>query len=96
MTRRARHVAGLAMWAVDRPSYRLKLGALVVPFDMLTDDALADLRARLARDLRRERRRIEANRPFYVADAIRAGHHLPPETARFAAAILGAGTIVAA
>ena len=82
MNRRARHVAGLAMWAADRPSYRLKLGALVVPFDMLTDDALTDLRTRLARDLRQERRRVEANRPFYVADAIRAGHLLPPETMR--------------
>ena len=96
MSRRARHVAGLAMWAADRPSYRLKLGALVVPFDILTDDALTDLRTRLARDLRQERRRVEANRPFYVADAIRAGHLLPPETARFAAAILGTGTSIAA
>ena len=82
--------------AADRPSYRLKLGTFVVPFDMLTDDALADLRTQLARDLRRERRRVEANRPFYVADAIRAGHRLPPETARFAAVILGAGTSFAA
>ena len=96
MNRRARHVTGLAMWAADRPSYRLKLGSLVVPFDMLTDDALTDLRTRLARDLRQERRRIEAHRPFYVADAIRAGHRLPPETMAFAAAILGAGTIHAA
>ncbi len=96
MSRRARHVAGLAMWAADRPSYRLKLGSLVVPFDMLTDDALTDLRTRLARDLRQERRRVEANRPFYVADAIRAGHRLPPETMAFAAALLGAGTIHAA
>ncbi|RYB01426.1 hypothetical protein [Lichenibacterium ramalinae] len=86
MTRRARHIAGLAMWAADRPSYRLKLGSLVVPFDLLTDDALADLRTRLARDLRQERRRIEANRPFYVAAALAAGHRLPPETARLAAA----------
>ena len=96
MNRRARHVAGLAMWAADRPSYRLKVGALVVPFDMLTDDALADLRTRLARDLQQERRRVEANRPFYVADAIRAGHILPPETMAFAAALLGAGTSYAA
>jgi hypothetical protein len=57
---------------------------------------LADLRARIARDLRQERRRIEANRPFYVADALRAGHHLPPETARLAAGLFGAGTIYAA
>ena len=96
MTRRARHVAGLAMWAADRPSYRLKLGSLVISFDVLTDDALADLRTRLARDLRQERRRIEANRPFYVADAIRAGHHLPASTARLAAGLFGAGTTHAA
>lgn len=96
MTRRARHVAGLATWAADRPSYRLKLGSLVIPFDVLTDDALADLRTRIARDLRQERRRIEANRPLYVADAIRAGHRLPPETARLAAGLFGAGTTRAA
>lgn len=56
MTRRARHLAGLAPWADARPCYRLKLGPAALPFDVLTDDALGDLRTRIARDIRRERR----------------------------------------
>ena len=55
MSRRARHLAGLAPWASARPQYRLRLGAAVLPFDVLTDAALADLRARIAGDVRRER-----------------------------------------
>ncbi len=57
MTCRARHVAGLAPWASARPVYRLRLGAAILPFDVLTDAALAALRSRIADDIRRERRR---------------------------------------
>ena len=57
MTRRARHLAGLAPWADARPCYRLRLGAAVLPFDVLSDAALGDLRSRIARDVRRERAR---------------------------------------
>ncbi len=52
---RARHIAGLEPWASARACYYLKLGGAVLPFDVLTDDALFDLRTRIARDVRRER-----------------------------------------
>lgn len=55
MTARARRIAGLAPWASARPQYRLKLGSSPIPFDCLTDEALADLRDRIATDVRRER-----------------------------------------
>ncbi len=55
MNSRARRIAGLAPWASACPCYCLKLGGAVLPFDVLTDDALADLRTRIARDVRRER-----------------------------------------
>ena len=57
MTRRARLIAGLVPWADARPQYRLKLGPAVLPFDVLTDEALADLRTRIASDVRSERQR---------------------------------------
>ncbi len=57
MTARDRHLAGLAPWASARPQYRLKLGATPIPFDALTDEALADIRTRIARDVRGERAR---------------------------------------
>ena len=57
MTRRARLIAGLAPWADARPQYRLRLGPAVLHFEVLTDEALADLRTRIARDIRSERRR---------------------------------------
>ncbi len=53
---RARLVAGLEPWASARPQYRLRLGPAVLPFDCLTDEALSDLRSRIAGDVRRERR----------------------------------------
>ena len=53
---RARLVAGLAPWAECRPQYRLRLGSAVLTFDALSDEALADLRTRIARDVRAERR----------------------------------------
>ena len=57
MTRRTRHIAGLKLWASSRPQDRLKLGPARLPFDVLTDDALSDLRDCIARDVRRERAR---------------------------------------
>ena len=57
MTRRARLLAGLAPWASARPQYRLKLGATPIPFDALTDEALSELRDRIASDVRGERDR---------------------------------------
>ena len=57
MNRRARHIAGLGPWADARPHYRLRLGLTVLPFDALTDEVLAELRSRIARDIRSERQR---------------------------------------
>jgi len=57
IARRARFVAGLTPWAECRPQYRLRLGSAVLTFDVLTDEALADLRARIAQDVRAERQR---------------------------------------
>ncbi|WP_237482686.1 hypothetical protein [Lichenibacterium dinghuense] len=57
MTRRARHIAQLAPWASARPCYALRLGGALLPFSVLTDDALADLRDRIAGDVRGERAR---------------------------------------
>ena len=62
MTRRARLIAGLAPWADARPQYRLRLGPAVLPFEALTDDALADLRTRIAHDVMAERRRHPSRR----------------------------------
>ena len=57
MTGRARLIAGLGPWAEARPQYRLRLGPAVLPFDVLTDEALTELRSRIARDVRSERQR---------------------------------------
>ena len=57
MDARIRRIAGLAPWASARPQYRLRIGPVPIPFDALTDEALVDLRARIARDVRSERRR---------------------------------------
>ncbi len=62
MTRRARLIAGLSPWADARPQYRLRLGPAALPFEALTDDALAELRSRIARDVRSERQRHPSRR----------------------------------
>ena len=62
MTRRTRHIAGLVPWADARPQYRLRLGPAVLPFEVLTDEALAELRTRIARDIRSERQRHPSRR----------------------------------
>lgn len=55
--RRARLIAGLEPWASARPQYRLRLGPAALPFSWLSDEALSDLRSRIASDVRRERAR---------------------------------------
>ena len=55
-----RLVAGLEPWASARPQYRLKLGSSPIPFDVLSDEALRELRGRIAHDVRRERHRRAA------------------------------------
>ena len=62
MNPRSRLISGLKAWASARPQYRLKIGPAPIPFDVLTDEALVDLRARIARDIRSERRRQEERR----------------------------------
>ena len=62
MTRRARLIAGLGPWAEARPQYKLRLGPAVLSFEALTDEALADLRTRIARAVRSERRRHPSRR----------------------------------
>ena len=57
---RARLVADLEPWASARPQYRLKLGSSPIPFDVLSDEALRELRGRIALDVRRERHRRAA------------------------------------
>ena len=62
MTRRVRLIAGLAPWADARPQYRLRLGPAVLSFEALTDEALAELRSRIARDVRSQRQRHSSRR----------------------------------
>ena len=95
MTRRARLLRFLAPWTARDGGYEVRVGSARFSAEVLSDDALQDLASRVVADFWSSRRRHRLNRPHYVADAIRAGHHLPRETAAFAAAILGAGTIQA-
>ena len=62
MNRRGRLIAGLELWASARPTYRLKLGTAPISFDILSDEALAELRTRIARDVRSERQRHPSRR----------------------------------
>ena len=96
MSRRARLLRFLAPWTARDGGYEIRVGSTRLSAEVLSDDALEDLAARVVDDFWSHRRRVRLNRPAFVADAIRAGHLLPPETARFAAAILGAGTSFAA
>ena len=57
---RVRLVAGLEPWASARPQYRLKPGSSPIPFDVLSDEALRELRGRIAHDIRRDRHRRAA------------------------------------
>ena len=96
MNRRARVLRFLAPWTARDGGYEVRVGSARLSPEILTDDALEDLAARVVVDFWSHRRRVRLNRPAFVADAIRAGHRLPPETLAFAAAILGAGTSFAA
>ena len=96
MSRRTRLLRFLAPWTARDGGYEIRVGSARLSAEVLSDDALEDLASRVVADFWTHRRRVRLNRPAYAADAIRAGHLLPPETARFAAAILGARTTHAA
>ena len=96
MNRRARLLRFLAPWTARDGGYEIRVGSTHLSAEVLSDDALEDLAARVVADFWSHRRRVHLNRPAFVADAIRAGHRLPPETMAFAAAILGAGTTISA
>ena len=96
MNRRARLLRFLAPWTARDGGYEIRVGSARLLAEVLSDDGLEDLAARVVADFWAHRRRVRLNRPAFVADAIRAGYRLPPETAAFAAALLGAGTTIAA
>lgn len=64
---RTRHIAGIAAWASARPRYQLRIGDSSIPFDALTDEAIAELRSRIATDVAWERRNNRQNRALYAA-----------------------------
>ena len=88
MNRRARLLRFLAPWTARDGGYAIRIGRTVLSAEVLTDDALEDLAARVVEDFWSRRRRVRLNRPHYAAAAMAAGHHLPPETSRLAAALL--------
>ncbi len=63
---------------------RVRVGRTRLSAEVLSDDALEDLAARVVSDFWSARRRVRLNRPLYVAEAIQAGNCLPPETAQLA------------
>ncbi len=91
MNRRARLLRFLAPWTARDGGYEIRVGSTRLSAEVLSDDALEDLAARVVADFWARRRRVRLNRPAFIADAVRAGHHLLPETLRLAAALLGAG-----
>jgi hypothetical protein len=94
--RRTRLLAFLAPFTARDGGYEIRVGSARLSAEVLSDDALEDLAARVVADFWSHRRRVRLNRPAYAAAAARAGLCLPPETLAFAAAILGAGTTLAA
>lgn len=96
MIRRARLLAFLAPSTARDGGYEIRIGSARLSAEVLSDGALEDLASRVVDDFWSHRRRVRLNRPAFVAAALASGHILPPETARFAAAILGAGTSLAA
>lgn len=96
MNRRARLLRFLAPFTARDGGYEIRAGSARLSPEILTDDALEDLAARVVKDFWSCRRRTRLNRPHYTAAAMAAGHLLPPETMAFAAAIHGAGTTIAA
>jgi hypothetical protein len=96
MNRRARLLRFLAPWTARDGGYEIRVGSARLSAEVLSDDALKDLAARVVADFWAYRRRVRLNRPAYAAAALASGHRLPPETMAFAAALLGAGTTIAA
>lgn len=86
MNRRARLLRFLAPWTARHGGYEVRVGSTRLSAEVLSDEALEDLAARVVDDFWSTRRRVRLNRPAYVAAALAAGHRLPPETARLAAA----------
>ena len=84
MNRRARLLRFLAPWTARDGGYEVRVGRTRLSAEVLSDDALEDLAARVVSDFWSDRRRVRFNRPLYVAEAIRAGHCLPDETVRSA------------
>ena len=87
MNRRVRLLRFLAPWTASNGGYEIRIGRTRLSAEVLSDDALEELAARVVSDFWSDRRRVRLNRPLYVAEAIRAGHRLPAETARLAAAL---------
>ena len=90
IARRARLLRFLAPWTAPGGGYEVRVGPVRLSAEVLGDDALEDLAARVVAEFWSARRHVHRNRPLYVAEALRAGHRLPPETARLAAHLLGA------
>jgi hypothetical protein len=88
MNRRARLLAFLAPWTARDGGYEIRVGSARLSAEVLSDDALEDLASRVVADFWAHRRRVRLNRPHYAAAAVAAGHRLPPETSRLAAALL--------
>lgn len=86
MTRRARLLRFLAPWTARDGGYEIRVGSARLSAKVLSDDALEDLAARVVSDFWSARRRVRLNRPHHVNAALAAGHRLPPETMRLAAA----------
>ena len=84
MTRRARLLRFLAPWTASGGGYEVRVGRSRLSAEVLSDDALEELATRVVSDFWSARRRTRLNRPLYVAEAIQAGHVLPPETAHLA------------
>ena len=85
VARRARLLRFLAPWTTPDGGYEIRVGRTRLSAEVLSDDALEALAARVVADFWSDRRRVRLNRALYVAEAIRAGHVLPAETARLAA-----------
>ena len=82
MSRRARLLRFLAPWTVSGGGYEIRVGRTRLSAEVLSDDALEDLASRVVEGFWADRRWTRLNRPLHVAQAIRAGHHLPAETER--------------
>ena len=96
MIRRARLLRFLAPWTASGGGYEIRVGRTRLSAEVLSDDTLEDLASRVVIDFWASRRRVRQNRPLYIAEAMRAGHVLPAETARLADHLIAAETARAA